>query len=620
MHDLVALKLPLNKHFLAMLDSSKKLSFGEFPPVSIEEWEAVIEKDLKGADYKQKLLWKTREGVNVLPFYRKEALETLSHDFVPFRAKSTWNILELVNDSSEAKIAAHIQTAFENNADGLILDGTNPELFTAKTLSELLANLPEDISLNFGKSAFNSSLPARVSEAGLAGKKVSFAFDPFATAVVTGKLTSDAEWVAIQESLSENFSALAVNADVYGDAGSKITEQLAYALATGNEYLGQAEALNMSLEETAKAIVFSFSIGSEYFPEMAKLRAFRLLWAKVLEEYETGLSEKAPATIHAKTSFWNKSVYDAHSNMLRATTEAMSAALGGADAITVHPFDEITAENSEFSARMARNIQHLLREESYLDKVADPGAGSYYIEVLTEQIATESWKLFQELEGKGGIKACVKNGVIQAQIKASQDEKKKLVATRQTTIVGVNNYPAPYKNGIAIGSGNPLNFAFEPATFDDVEAIELTRAASGFEELRESVEASENQPYVQLVPFGDLRMRKARALFSINFLGGAGFRVEDHNGFPDLEAAVSYVKEGAPEVVVLCSSDPEYADYVAPFCEAMKALDKTPYIILAGYPADNIEEYTAAGVDEFIHVRCNTLETLKKINAKLEAK
>ena len=601
-----------------MLDSSDKLSFSEFPPVSIEEWEAAISKDLKGADYKQKLLWKTREGVNVLPFYRRDVLETLSHDYVPFRSDFSWKLLELINDSSVAKTTDHISTALENNADGLLFDGTNKELYTTEALSDILKAVKgKETTLRFGKNAFTADLPAKAKEAGFEGT-VTFAFDPFAEAVVIGKLTSTEEWVAIQKVLPSNFTALSVNADVYGDAGSKITEQLAYALATGNEYLGKAEELGKTVEEVAKTIVFNFSIGSEYFPELAKIRAFRLLWAKVLEEYEAGLSEKAPATVFAKTSYWNKTVYDAHSNMLRATTEAMSAALGGADAITVQPFDEITSDNSEFSSRMARNIQHLLREESYLDRVPDPGAGSYYIEVLTEEIANASWKTFQELEEKGGIVACVKEGVVQAQIAASQAEKKKLVSTRQTTIVGVNNYPAPTKEGIKLGDKKPVEFAFEPTSFDEVDTIEISRAAIDFETLRESVEDTDKLPYVQLITFGDLRMRKARALFSLNFLGNAGFRVEDHNGFADLDEAVAFVKENKPEAVVLCSSDDEYNDWTVPFCEAVKALDKTPYIILAGNPVDKLEEFKAAGVDEFIHMRVNALETLKSINAKLE--
>ena len=150
-----------------MLDSSDKLSFSEFPPVSIEEWEAAISKDLKGADYKQKLLWKTREGVNVLPFYRRDVLETLSHDYVPFRTEYSWKLLELINDSSVAKTTDHISTALENNADGLLFDGTDKELYTSEALSDILKAVKgKDTTLRFGKNAFTAHLPAKVKEAG----------------------------------------------------------------------------------------------------------------------------------------------------------------------------------------------------------------------------------------------------------------------------------------------------------------------------------------------------------------------------------------------------------------------------------------------------------------------
>lgn len=608
-----------------MLNSSKKLSFSEFPPVSTEQWEKVVERDLKGADYKQKLQWKTGEGINPLPFYRREHLTTLLHDSVPFRKTNEWKIRELITEDNIEDARVHAFKALKNNVDELLFDMPAATVRDQKDVAKLMEGLiTGKTGLHFGKHMVTKDLPKKVllelkdAKISPSDIPVSFALDPYALAVLTGKLINTREWEYILKELPAELRSMGVNADVYGNLGATITEQLAYALATGNEYLGFAEELGLTYAQAAKDIHFNFASGSGYFPELAKIRAFRLLWERILEEYEPGLSQSVPAYIHTETSAWNKSVYDAHNNLLRATTEAMSAALGGADTITVRPFDDINAEPTDFSLRIARNIQHLLKEESYLDKVADPGAGSYYIEVLTEQIADESWKLFREIEAQGGFGKCVHDGIVQSQIRASQSQKRQAVATRRTTIVGVNNYPAPFTENIRTQAVNNTEFGCTPTYSHDVEMVKPSRAASDFENLRNDVEMQVNIPKVQLIPFGDVKMRKARSMFSLNFFASAGFTVEDHNGFGDLDSALDYIKSQMPDVVVLCSSDEEYKTWVAPFCDAVKIFKSRPLIVLAGYPKDDIEEYTKAGINEFIHVRSNMLDVLTKIHQILE--
>lgn len=418
-------------------DFKKALHFDEFPAISTEEWESVIEKDLKGKDYKDVLRWQSGEGVNPLPFYRKENLNELSISPEHITGSGSWNIMEPVESSgiSEANIEA--LHALDNGASGLYFCPDKNYIQSGDDLENLLKDIQiEHIALRFGSSISFPDVSVWLKEICNERKlnkdelSVSFSFDPMVNAVITGKLVSKAEIENTLNAFDKSFSFCAIDSSVFANTGATIIQQLAFSLAAGNEYLGFDSKLSGNMH-------FNFATGPNYFLETAKFRAFKRTWARVLGEYGV---DKIQASIHAETNFWNKSQSDAHNNMLRATTEAMSAAIGGCDTITVHRYDKHFAEDSGFASRIARNIQLILKEEAYLDKVADPGAGSYYIEVLTDSMAQKSWELFQDIEAKGGFYETLKSGYIQERTAASRKEKIEAYQQKEKVLVGVNKY------------------------------------------------------------------------------------------------------------------------------------------------------------------------------------
>jgi len=314
--------------------------------------------------------------------------------------------------------------------------------------------------------------------------------------------------------------------------------------------------------------------------------------------------------IHAQTSEWNMTVFDAHVNLLRSQTEAMSAVLAGVDSLAVLPFDAAYKESDEFSERIARNQQLLLKEESHFDKIVDPAAGSYYLENITESIANQAWKLFLEVEGKGGFIAEVEAGNIQAAINTTNEARRKAISSRREVLLGSNQYP----NFNEVAAGKIENTAeCDCKKHNDVSALNFSRGASDFEALRLATEKSGKRPKVFMLTIGSLAMRLARAQFSSNFFGCAGYEIIDNLGFETVEEGVAAAEKAGADIIVLCSSDDEYAE-LAP--AAFKAIAGKKLFVVAGAPACT-DDLKAVGIEYFVNVKSNVLETLKEFNAKL---
>ncbi len=361
----------------------------------------------------------------------------------------------------------------------------------------------------------------------------------------------------------------------------------------------------------ASKIKFNMGISSNYFMELAKFRAARMLWAQIACKY--GVSEAAAKmAVHASTSRFNQTIYDAHVNLLRSQTECMSAALAGVDSITVTPFDAPYQTPDDFSERIARNQQFLLKEESHLDKVVDPAGGSYYVETLTVSIANEAWKLFLATEEKGGFVACVNNGTVQAVVRETSEKRHTDVARRKEILLGTNQYPNINETAAAKIKTTGCHCSCSHEDEDSANALPATRAASDFEALRLATEAASNRPKVFMLTIGNLAMRLARAQFSTNFFGCAGYEIIDNLGFDTVEQGVDAALAKGADVVVLCSSDDEYAE-LAP--AAYKYLDGRAEFVVAGAPACT-EELKAVGIVNYVNVRSNVLDTLRAFNAK----
>jgi methylmalonyl-CoA mutase len=400
------------------------------------------------------------------------------------------------------------------------------------------------------------------------------------------------------------------NGTVFSNAGAGPVAELAYTLSLGNEYMAYLTSHDIRPDIAASLIKFTFGIGPDFFPEVAKLRAARMLWAIIVKGYGLRSEDSAVMHIHSVTGRWNKTLYDPYVNMLRTQTEAMSAALGGADSITVEPFDVIFRDPDNFSERIARNQQLLLMEESHLDKVADPGAGSYYIEELTAMIAREAWTIFLETENEGGFLVAMQKGSIQNKINTAASARKGDVGKRRETLLGTNRYPNFREQNAPEADAGRLFSDVTLSADDQVMRLIPSRGAEEFEKLRLATEHAAHRPLAFMLTIGNPAMRRARAQFSSNFFACAGYQVKDNNGFDTVAEGVKAALEAKADVIVICSSDDEYAT-VAPEISALTK--KQALVVVAGTPPC-MDELKAAGLEHFISVRSDVIETLQMFN------
>ena len=613
--------------------------FSEFPPVSTEKWEEVINKDLKGADYEKKLVWKTIEGFKVKPYYRAEDLEGLEYlDSNPGQKPFTRG-KHADNNVWEVRQDIHIQDLKEANRIALdaVERGATALGFCAKgikTLDDMAALFKgiyiNAVSINFMCSEdYLSLLKLYVEYAKQQGfnpadLQGSCAFDPFRYALKHGRFHrgEEGDFQMAKELVDyghdnlPHFRVLTVHGSQLHNAGANIVQELGFSLAAANELVARLTDLGCKAHRVACRIELSVGIGSTYFMEMAKIRAARLLWSKVIEQYQPECDCAYNLYINATTSAWNQSLYDPYVNMLRSTTEAMSAAIAGADSISVLPFDNAYKEADDFGYRIARNQQLLLKEESYLDKIADPAAGSYYIENLTDQIARGAWEYFLKIEELGGFCKALRAGYVQDEVEKTAQQRNSDIATRKTTILGTNQYPNLLeKMGEKISSevgGKKseccaCNSDLKPQT-SDIRILKPYRGAEPFEALRLATEKAPRRPKVFLLTYGNLAMRKARAGFATNFFGVAGYEIIDNPGFATPEEGAKAALQSGADIVVLCSSDDEYAELTQPVCDFLKG--KVKSLVLAGFPKEMVDTYKGYGIDEFIHVKTNALECL----------
>lgn len=615
---------------------SKETLFSDFPAVSTQEWMDKITVDLKGADYEKRLVWKTNEGFKVKPFYRQEDLEGLKTteglpgQFPYLRGNkkndNTWFIRQDIQVDNPEEANAKALDLLNKGIDslGFKIKGKDvSEEFIHTLLKDICC---ECIELNFKTCQRQTVKLARFvtqyfKEKGYAPEKLqgSFNFDPIGKMLKKGKDRS--ELIPTAKELIEiltpypSFRCIAVNSLQLNNAGAYIYQELGYALAWGNQYLACMTEAGVPVDTAAQKIKFNFGISSNYFMEIAKFRAARLLWAQIVNEYKPSCLCACQMIAHAETSHFNLTLFDAHVNLLRTQTEAMSAALAGVDSMTVTPFDQAYESPNEFSERIARNQQLLLKDEAHLNRIVDPAAGSYYIENLTVSIAKQAWELFLQVEEEGGMTEAVKAGRIQEAVNGSNKARHEAVSKRKEILLGTNQYPnftelagekSPLTSACCCGNENE-----ESDT--EFAALNTDRAASEFEALRLQTEHSGKRPKAFMLTIGNLAMRQARAQFSCNFLACAGYEVIDNLGFPSVEEGVKAAINAQADIIVLCSSDDEYAEYAIP---AFQEVNGRALFIVAGAPAC-MDDLKAAGIENFIHVRCNVLETLREYNKKL---
>ena len=613
-----------------MADSKERL-FSDFTAPTRQEWRDKIEVDLKGADYQKKMVWRTNEGFSMEPFYRKEDVDklplvnALPGEFPYVRGNKAADNEWFVRQDIQCECPA------EANAKALDILGRGvtslgfhipADKVSADYVEQLLQGIYVDcIEVNFVTCQRKSLelaqiLVAYFQKKGLDPQKVegSISFDPIEKILTRGKDTTEVLRTAktLVETLADypKFRPIAVNAYKLTNAGAYSYQDLGYALAWGNEYMQELTEAGVAPELAAQSIKFNLGINGVYFMEIAKVRAARMLWAQIVSQY-TSCRESAKMHICAFTTTYNQTVFDSYVNMLRSQTETMSAALGGVDSIVVTPFDLPYEVPTDFAERIARNQQLLLKDECHFDRMVDVAGGSYFIEELTSALAQQAWKLFLAVEEEGGFLAAAKAGTVQNTINETNATRHANAGKRKEFLLGTNQFP----NFTEKSEGKqPIEESCKSCCGEStIPAIKASRLASDFETLRLTTEKAAKVPVAFMLTIGNLAMRQARAQFSCNFLAAAGYHVIDNLGFKTVEEGVDAALAAGADIVVICSSDDEYAEYAIP---AFQYLNGRALYVVAGAPACT-DDLKAAGIENFIHVRSNQLETLKEYNAKL---
>lgn len=437
--------------------------FSEFNGINSQQWKDQIVKDLKGIDFNQ-LIWQTRQGISVNPFYTSEDIKETK---VPLFSSHNWSICEQIEVHDEKKANEQALQALKGGASGLVfyifkkidtqalIKGIELDyIYTQFFISHDAIHVLEDLKEHTGRINTHDGVI-----------KCFVNLDPLSMLAYFGEWHKDEPK---DLSVLKQLKHIPVNASLYQEAGAHAVNELAVALAHLNEYI---HYLSESKAWNNQTILANFSVGSDFFNEIAKLRAFRQLVNLLQKQYQIN----STLHLHVQTSLLNKSSLDAYNNMLRTTTEGMSAVIGGCDSLCVLPYNTGFEETTEFSARISRNQQHLYKEESYLNQVADMAAGSYYIETLTDQMAEKAWEQFKRIESKGGFLEALKSGYVQELIERDAEELLRQVKDSQIILVGVNKYQNP-KDQI-----KSTQMAHQSESTAYIKAIRPIRLAESFE-------------------------------------------------------------------------------------------------------------------------------------------
>jgi len=704
-----------------MPDDERLLADFDVPDLAM--WRQEVERLLKGAPFAKTMFTRTLEGIEVGPMYTAEDTADLpwtahSPGQAPYlrggepAGRTPWHVAQELPLPTVAEFNAALQHDLQRGqtAVQLILDlaghhGLDPDQAPAElvgcggtsllNLEELacalegvdLAEVPLLVQSGTASLPIAAMLAALVDRWGgkLDDLQGCLGGDPIAGFALAGAPRLSARRIYDELAVLTRWAArhaprlctLPVFEDPWHDGGADAALSLGLTLAAAVAALRAMEGRGVPLEEAAPRIRFQLCVGGDFFMEIAKLRALRLLWSDI--QAAAGL-EPAPARIHARTSRRTQTVLDPHVNMLRATTQAMSAVLGGADSLHVSPFDEVDSLPDGFGRRIARNVQLLLAHECRLDHVADPAGGSWYVEKLTADLAAAAWVRFQELEQDGGVLAALRLGLVQERVAAVAEQRRRDLATRCEVIVGTNQYanlreqarePRRVDHGAlharrvvevaglrsaagndpavleqlghmlesdpaelfahmeaAAGRGATLGELTSILRHDDtpdppVKPIPLRRDAAPFEELRARMEAgrarSPRAGRVHCVCLGDVARYMPRLDFTRRFFESGGCEVLAKGCHGSAKEAVAAAVAADAATCVLVGLDETYTELAVPTVNALKALDPAPRIVLAGTPGDREQELRAAGVDEFIHLRSDALDLMGRLAEATEA-
>lgn len=692
--------------------------FAEFTPPTYEEWIAAAKKSLKGKPLEQ-LTQNSAEGIEIKPLFIRTDTAVYTHPHtIPGRTPFVrgtepdgylvrpWLVAqELAYPTAEQFNRAlrydleRGQTAVNLRLDPPTRAGHDPDqaqtgqvgwrgvsLATIEDMAAALrgvdlARLPIFMRVGTAALPLLSLLAAYLRRQGKNTAQLQGCLenDPLGVLTHEGTLPLSinqayeemAQLLLWVEKQAPQLHTIGVHSYPYHNSGGNAVQELAFTLGNGAAYLRAMAERDLDVSLTARHMMFHFAVSGDFFMEIAKLRAARLLWAQIVAAFGGDMAAQK-MRLHTRTAVINKTITDPYVNMLRVTTEALSAALGGADSISVAPFDEVIRPPDEFSRRIARNVQIILQEEAYLPRLLDPAGGAYYVEYLTDELARRAWALFQEVEAQGGMLAALQAGFPQELIAKEVKSQAGKLAARKVVLVGTNLYanaeekrlentkvdftavyqqrtqqienyrthdddpmahtavmqklgemltaPPEAMVEAAIGAaqaGATLNEITRTLRINDgerpsIQPVALHRRAEPFEDLRRLAEAYAvehgRRPRIFLANIGALRQFKPRADFARSFFEPGGFEIVYPDGFAEVKEAVRAAAEAEAAAVVICSSDEVYPEIVPPLARALKAELPDTAVLLAGRPGEYEDIYKSAGVDEFIYLGANCYE------------
>lgn len=619
----------------------------DFAPSTPEAWREAAEKLLKGRPFDKVMLTRTYDNLTLQPIYHLETpSDTLEEypGFFPYTRGSKasgnsgngWDIVQMPVAGNPAQINASLIDGLKNgqNTIALNLGSVNVDDWDKKNWAALFKDI------DWPNYAFFLDCPtqavtvaaalerlAKKQKVALRNLKGLIGNDPCYHLLTHGRTIrplstlykETAQLMRWSLEKAPALQVLRVHGEHYHNAGGSVVQELGFTASAAVSHLRALLDLGLEKDEIAPRMRFSFALGGDFFTQIAKLRAARRIWAQIVAAFD-GDENSQQMHIHARTGFWNKTVADPYVNMLRTTTEAFSAVVGGCNSLQVDAFDELFREPDALSQRIARNLHTILKTEAHLDKVIDPAGGSAFVEKLTDDLAKEAWKLFQAVEEQGGFFDALETGFIQNAVAAIAAEKKQNLGKRKDLLIGSNIYPNPNETLPRIEKSNLAKTDSGAKNKDDylvADPLPLERGAAMFEVLRYKMADWEKKNGTALTAYlanaGPLKQHKARADFSAGFLQVAGIKTVYPVGENDPVQLAKAALESQAAVVVLCSADENYPEIVPAFMAHFRAASSKAMVLLAGYPKASVEEFRSQGVDDFIHIRANVYDVLTGI-------
>ncbi|MDR1483175.1 MAG: acyl-CoA mutase large subunit family protein [Synergistaceae bacterium] len=693
---------------------SPGVDFSEFPPTNYDEWKEAAVAALKGAPFEKSLFTQTYEGIKLEPLYTAEHTKDL--EFVktmpgePPLVRGTrvsgyiaspWEIAQESDAPSAAEANEITVHDFERGASTITprldeatlegadskspADGGGVPISSLSDAMEFLKGI--DISkhsLHVHAGTSSAALLGFFSEAAnRSGFSVSdlngcIGADPIGLYLKRGAIPRGlgrifdeiAHTIRYAKSNAPKLRTILLGGSIYHNGGGNSVQEVAYVMASAIEIVHAMRDRGIDIDAVAERIRFEFSLGSNFFMEIAKIRGARLIWSRIAESFG-GTGESLEANIFGRTSSFTKTVYDPYVNILRNTTEAFSGVVGGLDGLTVARFNEATHAGDEFSRRISRNAQIMLQNEFHLLQPIDPAGGSWYIESLTDTFAKKVWEVIQEIEGKGGIIAAIKEGRVQAAVDDILQQRFKKLAGRSDRAVGTNMYPntgetplrfaepdvkataakrekelqkaksersdaeigtklesiskdlggdliehiiGAARSGATIGEiSGALGAGSDPEP--KIQPLREHRWTEQFEAMRKRTEDYRDKTgdnvKIFLANMGPIPQHKARADFITGFMEVGNFKVLKNDGFKTVEECAEAAVASGADLAVICSTDDTYPELAPPLAESIKKKKSSMKVFLAGAPAEEFKQsYVNAGVDDFISVRSNCLAVL----------